>query len=193
MQGTPSAATPVPQPALAPPASAAAAVRSIDSVASPTADAQSALARCNALVQHLEQDVLRLLDHAEHAYHSPHSPPSCVAPPLPPLRRSASLTSPPPRSLPEYSLDSLSALISLLSRSALGAFVPPPPPSPPAATAAGATAGPSDPVSKPDPILVGTAISQVEMDQAQARSHALFKELQTIHERAEVVRAGLAR
>ncbi|GAA5871404.1 hypothetical protein JCM3774_005589 [Rhodotorula dairenensis] len=162
MQGTPSAsaaaaATPVPQPALAP--------RSVRSTAvahlvdnSPTAEARSALAKASGLVHQVEKDLVALLDRIESAYHA------------------APATRPPQRP----PLETLSALISLLSRSALGGFVPPPS----VADDASAAAGPSAEI---------TTISQAQTDDAQARSQALFKQLQSIRERAEVVRAGLAR
>ncbi|GAA5954241.1 hypothetical protein JCM8115_003349 [Rhodotorula mucilaginosa] len=155
-QGTPTAATPVPQPSLAPPPPApppSNGTRVVD--LNPTADAANALAQATALVDKVERDLLALLDRCQAAY------------------TDADVAPAPDSTTP---LNSLSSLISLLSRSALGGFVPPaPPPSTPAAAAA------------------STTLSQAQLDQANERSQTLFKQLQAVRERAEIVRAGLAR
>ncbi|KWU45224.1 hypothetical protein RHOSPDRAFT_33169 [Rhodotorula sp. JG-1b] len=154
MQGTPTAATPVPQPSLAPPPPPPPASSSGPRVdLNPTADAANALAQSTALVDQVGRDLLTLLDRCESAYEDDAGP------------------SPDSITL----LNSLANLISLLSRSALGGFVPTPPPPPSAAAAAESTP------------------SQAQLDQASERSQTLFKQLQTVRERAEIVRAGLAR
>ncbi|GAA6044466.1 hypothetical protein JCM8097_004467 [Rhodosporidiobolus ruineniae] len=73
---------------------------------------------------------------------------------------------------PQQALASLTALLSLLSRSSLGGFVPPAPPS-------------SD-LPLPPPTL-----GQADVDAASTRAQALFKEVQRVREGGEVARVGL--
>ncbi|POY75015.1 hypothetical protein BMF94_1991 [Rhodotorula taiwanensis] len=165
MQGSPAATAPTPrQASLAPPPLAAqqptASIRTTTSgihLENPTTEATRALALCsgpNGLVETVERDLLKLVQQAKRAYEGTGTPAD-----------------------PHAALASLSALISLLSRSALGGFVPPS-----SSSQVPSSAAPS-----------GTVISQAQLDQASERSQALFKELQAVRERAEVVRAGLAR
>lgn len=175
-QGTPTAATPVPQPSLAPPPLVpppSNGTRVVD--LNPTADAANALAQATALVDQVERDLLALLDRCQAAYTDADVAPApgrCPASP-PDKSYSSQLTPNDDDADSTTLLNSLSSLISLLSRSALGGFVPPP--SPAAAAAA------------------STTLSQAQLDQVSERSQTLFKQLQAVRERAEVVRAGLAR
>ncbi|BGP52098.1 hypothetical protein JCM10450v2_008069 [Rhodotorula kratochvilovae] len=73
---------------------------------------------------------------------------------------------------PAHALDSLNALIALLSRSSAGGFVPSP-----------AAAG-GDPE--------GARLTQKHLDAAGERAQALFREGVKVREGAEVVRAGLS-
>ncbi|GAA5983718.1 hypothetical protein JCM11641_001726 [Rhodosporidiobolus odoratus] len=76
---------------------------------------------------------------------------------------------------PTHSLDSLTALLSLLSRSSLGGFVP-----------SASTSSSVDSAALPPPEL-----GQFHLDAANQRVQELFKEVQRGRERAEVVRVGL--
>lgn len=89
-QGTPTAATPVPQPSLAPPPppSSSSGTRVVD--LNPTADAANALAQATALVDKVERDLLALLDRCQAAYTDADVAPAPGECPTPPPDKSSS-------------------------------------------------------------------------------------------------------
>ena len=90
-QGTPTAATPVPQPSLAPPPPApppSNGTRVVD--LNPTADAANALAQATALVDKVERDLLALLDRCQAAYTDADVAPAPGECPTPPPDKSSS-------------------------------------------------------------------------------------------------------
>lgn len=148
---------------------AAAAAASSSSSSSPAHQVRRDYADCERLLSQLDSDLARLLDAATNAYNEDDE----SAQPAVDV-----LASPPA---------SLSNLVALLSRSALGAFVP-------TATTVGPTAPLPAPASASGAHPAGTeTVSQAQLDLASDRSQALFKHLQLLRDRAEVVRSALAR
>ncbi|GAA5910491.1 hypothetical protein JCM8208_007621 [Rhodotorula glutinis] len=144
------------RPSLAPPGPATSASSLANPhLADPATEARRAIAllvgagdqasAAEGLLDRVQRDIDSLLAAYDHAFDGPSSSPSPS---------------------PSSALDSLDALVSLLSRSAPGGFVP---------------------ASMPAAPLV-----QAHLDRASERAQALFREGVRVREGAEVVRAGLS-
>ncbi|GAA5937324.1 hypothetical protein JCM3775_006581 [Rhodotorula graminis] len=155
------------RPSLAPPAppgpatSHAASSLATPHSADPATEARRAVAllvgapgpgAAEGLLDRVQRDIDSLLAAYERAFDAP----------------SSSSPSPSPSPSPSHALDSLDALVSLLSRSAPGGFVP----------------STTTPDSAP--------LAQAHLDRASERAQALFREGVRLREGAEVVRAGLS-